>query len=283
MRIEGATYTRALGDSELYAPNLNGDADEEADSVREWAESHEATITVPYDFHMSRHHVTVGEFMEFVRDTGYVTTVIRDRMGYIVSHDAVWTQGAINDWRQTFWRLRPDIPVTQVSWYDAMAYARWKSEEIGREVRLPTLEEWELAARDPQRLGAGAWPWGEDFDPKRANCADSRFSPYEWRHRFTDGFRYVNPVDAFPPNARGIRDAVGNVWSWVYTTEAARDASTGTYEATRPAFEEPAPTQRVAVVGGGFPSRVSHCHLMAPIAHPAHDGAMDIGFRLVTL
>jgi len=38
-------------------------------------------------------------------------------------------------------------PRENVSWYDAMAFCYWLSSKLGYEVRLPTEDEWEAAAR----------------------------------------------------------------------------------------------------------------------------------------
>ena len=55
-----------------------------------------------------------------------------------------------------------DWPVCMLSASDADAYARWRSAQTGRLVRLPTSDEWEVAA------GGGdgrVFPWGDGFDP----------------------------------------------------------------------------------------------------------------------
>ena len=55
-----------------------------------------------------------------------------------------------------------DWPVCMLSASDADAYARWRRAQTGRLVRLPTSDEWEVAA------GGGdgrVFPWGDGFDP----------------------------------------------------------------------------------------------------------------------
>ena len=97
---------------------------------------------------------------------------------------------------------RGQLPVINVSWYDATAYAAWLTQETEHQYRLPTEGEWEYAAR------AGTvtqyW-WGDEVDFKREHCYDCR---NEWAGKKT------MLVGSFAPNPFGLHDMVGNVREW---------------------------------------------------------------------
>jgi formylglycine-generating enzyme required for sulfatase activity len=61
-----------------------------------------------------------------------------------------------------FWGDRQ--PVVGLTWLDCWAFGRWMGG------RLPTEAEWEKAARGTD---GRVWPWGNFFDPMRANAAES--------------------------------------------------------------------------------------------------------------
>ena len=99
-----------------------------------------------------------------------------------------------------------DCPVVHVSWNDAEAFCRWAGG------RLPTEAERECAARGG--LVLKPYPWGDSLMPDgehRCNIWQGRF-PSD--NTADDGFAGVAPVDAFPPNAFGLHNMVGNVWEW---------------------------------------------------------------------
>ncbi|MFO0005762.1 MAG: formylglycine-generating enzyme family protein, partial [bacterium] len=94
-----------------------------------------------------------------------------------------------------------------LSWADADRYCR------ARGWRLPTEAEWQRA------MSAGAedhrYPWGDDPRPG----GRPRFNHWEGadhhENRAEDGHVHTSPVRAYPPNAWGLYDPVGNVWQFV--------------------------------------------------------------------
>lgn len=80
-------------------------------------------------------------------------------------------------------------PVVGVTWYGAVAYAKW----IGK--RLPTEAEWEAAASAGRDI---IYPTGAEIERSQANFFSSD----------------TTAVMSYPPNPFGLFDMAGNVYEW---------------------------------------------------------------------
>jgi formylglycine-generating enzyme required for sulfatase activity len=179
-------------------------------------------VTLDKGFAIGRTEVTVGEFREFVRASGY--TPDSTRLGGASVYDE--RSGAMRDDSSASWqddyagrKAEDNLPVVNVSWNDAVAYARWLSERTGNHYRLPSEAEFEYALRGD--TSSRYW-WG-DGTPERevenlTGSADRSRSGRRWSNAFRgyrDGYWGPAPVMRFAANPFGLYDMDGNVSEWV--------------------------------------------------------------------
>ena len=154
-------------------------------------------------------------------------------------------------------KTREKHPVTYVTWDDAVEYARWAGK------RLPTAEEWEVAARGPDKR---EFPWGNAFQEKEdqyfANCLEH----WQLNKSLVPG---TTPVDQKEfeggISTFGVYGMSGNVWEWTATAAPAKGA-------------KPPPEFRI-LKGGSFmtPQRALRCaNVLADDPRLPHP---DVGFR----
>ena len=146
-------------------------------------------------YYIGRYEVTVAQFRAFVQSSGDQARATRAQDG------------------------ATDLPVVEVSWHDAVAYATWLDKSLRESpttpagvrsilsaggqscrVTLPSEAEWEKAARG---VDARVYPWGGSLDPAKANVDSS-------------GKGAPMPVGSYPDGASpyGVLDMSGNVMEW---------------------------------------------------------------------
>ena len=103
----------------------------------------------------------------------------------------------------------PDHAQVNVSYVDAVDYARWLSTRTGQTWRLPTDEEWVRAAADRFHepvLG----PLSNDPDPSKRWIA--KYQEEALRRGQSDPA--LRPIGHFGANDLGVVDINGNIWEW---------------------------------------------------------------------
>ena len=107
---------------------------------------------------------------------------------------------------------KPDLPASNLSWFDARAFCEWVMKEIlpgtkqfkDWQARLPGEAEWEKAARG---VDGREYPWGDQ-------------PPNQYRCNFGFGLGDITPVGQFSPQSDspyGCADMAGNVWEWTHS------------------------------------------------------------------
>ena len=199
-------------------------------------------------FFMSKYQLTVGEFSDFVEESGYVTDCEKKKGGkvfLIENGRQKFYLDSLSSWKYVGYVPDDNQPVTFVSWFDAVNYCNWRSKKdnlkccykiMGDSVfwdksakgyRLLTEAEWEFVARSGGKNHK--FSWGNDSVPmingqnaanikdetfKKAHAPDVKLKPC-WEG-YEDGYIYTSPVGSFAPNELGIYDICGNVYEWCW-------------------------------------------------------------------
>jgi hypothetical protein len=169
-------------------------------SAGEFIYSRGETLTLP-TFFVSRYPITYAQFQAFIdAPDGYQNTAW---------WHGLWWSGLAEQqptlWEQAF--KFGNHPRENVTWYDAVAFCRWLSSKSDYEVRLPTEQEWDKAARGTD---GREFPWGNQYVLGYANMDES------WREMGPHNLRMTSAVGIYPlsHSPYGVEDACGNVWEW---------------------------------------------------------------------
>lgn len=164
-------------------------------------------------FHIAIYETTNRQFAAFVSATGYVTDAEK-------RHNALVFEPGLGEFRwksdsTAYWRFpngksrggitnRMNHPVTCISYHDIQAYCTWAG------MRLPTLDEWEIACRAGTNTN---YFFGNNFRQIKP-YANIWYGRDHLKADRTDGFMYTSPVGHFKPNPWGLYDMYGNVFEF---------------------------------------------------------------------
>ena len=203
-------------------------------------------------FRIARYPVTNAQYQAFIDAGGYGDERWRQGLRHPKPEPPRWPQG--------------NRPRTDVSWYEAVAFCRWLSAQLGYELRLPTEEEWERTARG--RDGR-EYPWGGTCESGRANINETWSSRQvgEWN------LGQTTAVGIYPhaASSEGVLDLSGNVWEWClnkYDRPREIDADTG--------------GQARELRGGSWNVTADFARSAVRLRAGPGDRSGNIGFRLVS-
>ncbi|MGE3818347.1 MAG: formylglycine-generating enzyme family protein [Isosphaeraceae bacterium] len=187
-------------------PRGSEDGDEDADSD----EKPLREITISQAFRLSAHEVTQGQYRQVMGDKN-----------------------------PSRFKASDDLPVENVSWFDAVTFCNRLSEMEGKRpcyrivgesvtilpngdgYRLPTEAEWEYACRGGSRT---KWFFGDAAD---------RLGDFAWFKGNAES--KTHPVGRKRPNGFGLYDMLGNVWEWC------QDSYDSSYYKKSPEVDPPGP------------------------------------------
>ena len=165
------------------------------------------------DFWIDKYPVTVAQFAQFVKITGYITQAEEFGDGGLLDFKTgVWGLKKGANWHYPLGKdslaAPTNHPVTQVSWYDAMAYCKWAKK------RLPTSEEYIFSEKNGYKNFANTYSWGDEIIENGKYEANFWQGLFPFNNTLEDGFLTTSPVGYFGLNEAGLGDIGGNVWQW---------------------------------------------------------------------
>ncbi|MCB0009996.1 MAG: SUMF1/EgtB/PvdO family nonheme iron enzyme, partial [Anaerolineales bacterium] len=249
-----------------------------------------------------------AQFAAFVAAGGY------DEGSYWLEAQRVdaWNHGRFKGWRDEQARVGPyrfgapfDIanhPVVGVSWYEAVAFCRWLSEQLNLpaewQVQLPSEPEWEKGARgglkvlvDPLIVG-----WTQvldDLTPEtmiRDNPAPRRLLPWLASNLATglsgQDANYgqkvgtTSAIGCYPRNRSpyGVAELIGNVWEWTRSQDGPLPY---TIQDGREDFSKVTNESRLSLRGGDWYRGPERQRCGARDWLNPFDWFNDLGFRIV--
>ena len=240
------------------------------------------SVTVD-SFYMTETEVTHRQYLEFLNDAGVSASgrlngsevIDMDDDDVAFSHNGKEFSFAASSYADDI-----DCPVIEVTWYGAVEYSNWLSEQAGltkaysisgtsvnwnqnaEGYRLPTEAEWEYAAR------GGVQSKGYKY------AGSNNVGEVGWDSG--NSGRETHPVKGKKANELGLYDMSGNVWEWCW------DWYDSDYYSSSPENNPVGPPSGSSRVlrGGGWGGNLWHLRVANRGGSPGNGDSND-GFRLV--
>lgn len=182
--ISGATFKMGTDSPKVPQIAETFKIQKHPDLIQSETPRHTVTLS---SFYLDKYEVTNAKFQKFIKKNPEWTTAKIPKQFNNGNY--------LKDWNGSeFPKDKADHPVTNISWYAAVAYCQ------SVEKRLPTEAEWEYADRGG--LTDKTFPWGDEpVDKARANYGSSEI-------------KTTTPVGSYPANGYGLYDMAGNVWEF---------------------------------------------------------------------
>jgi formylglycine-generating enzyme len=194
---------------------------------------HKVTLSA---FKMSKYCITFGQYDMFCEATGR-----KKPLGF----------------------KRGNMPVSQITWYDAKAFADWMG------CRLPTEAEWEYAAR------ANTTTSFNTGDSLTSDQAYFGVEEYNANGKNDKKRMEALPVGSFPPNAFGLYEMHGNMGEWCSDWY-------GEYNLKKKLNPKgPENGQQKVLRGGGFWVSAEKCRSACRVGVPPGNRGAGMSIRLV--
>jgi hypothetical protein len=152
-------------------------------------------------------------------------TDLSKRLYYIAKYETTRDQYALfNEDACPQPSMKGRLPMVEVSWFDAVTYARRYSEWLLQEargrlpsesgepgfLRLPTEEEWEFAARGGLKVDEA------DFLAPLFPMPEGDLAQYAWHESTQSAEGRLRPTGLLKPNPLGLYDVLGNAAEMVF-------------------------------------------------------------------